>query len=274
MKKFKITSRISIGSGAPLVFIAGPCVIESEALCLSIASHLRAVSKKLKVPVIFKASFDKANRSSAASFRGPGLKEGLAVLKKIKAKTGLPILTDIHEPGQALEAAGVVDILQIPAFLCRQTDLLLAAADTGLPVNVKKGQFMAPDEVRHIIGKVKSRGNSRVLITERGTTFGYHNLVVDMKGLPLMRSFGCPVVFDATHAVQYPASGEGITGGDRTLVPVLARAAAGAGVDGFFFEVHPYPDRAKSDAANSLPLGAFEGLARILVDIDRAAKAR
>ena len=272
--KIKLTRNIFIGAGCPLVFIAGPCVIESERLCLSIAAHLKAASKRLKLPVIFKASFDKANRSSASSFRGPGLKEGLCILKKVKDKTGLPLLTDIHEPGQAAEAAEVVDILQIPAFLCRQTDLLFAAADTGLPVNVKKGQFMAPDEARNIIEKIKGRGNTKIIITERGSTFGYHNLVVDMKGLPLMRSFGTPVIFDATHAVQRPASERGVTGGDRGLVPVLARAAAGAGVDGFFLEVHPDPARAMSDASNSLKLDAFEALARTLHQIDKAAKGR
>ncbi|MFH0920035.1 MAG: 3-deoxy-8-phosphooctulonate synthase [Fibrobacterota bacterium] len=272
--KLSLTSRITLGSGRPLLFIAGPCVIESEALCLAIASHLARVSKKIKAPVIFKASFDKANRSSASSFRGPGLVQGLAILKKVKAKTGLPVLTDIHEPHQAEKAAQVVDVLQIPAFLCRQTDLLYAAADTGLPVNVKKGQFMAPDEVGNIIHKMHARGNKKVFITERGTTFGYHNLVVDMKGLPLMRSLGVPVIFDATHSVQRPASGHGITGGDSSAIPVLARAAAGAGVDGFFMEIHPNPKAAKSDAANTLPLKAFEALAKKLIAVDRAASAR
>ncbi len=272
--KVKLTDAITIGSGCKPVFIAGPCVIESERLCISVAAYLRNISRKLKLPIIFKASFDKANRSSKSSFRGLGIDEGLKVLEKVRKVTGLAVLTDIHEPAQAKKAANVVDILQIPAFLCRQTDLLFAAADTGLPVNVKKGQFMAPDEVENIIDKIKGRGNKRIIITERGTTFGYHNLVVDMKGFPLMRSFGVPVIFDATHAVQMPGSEKGRTGGDRSLVPVLARAAAGAGVDGFFFETHPNPPKAMSDAANSIRLDSVEPLLLNLSAIDKAANAR
>jgi 2-dehydro-3-deoxyphosphooctonate aldolase (KDO 8-P synthase) len=270
----KLTDKITVGEGKPLFFIAGPCVIESEALCLKVASYLKKESESLKVPVIFKASFDKANRSAGSSFRGPGLEGGLKVLKNVKDKTGLPVLTDIHEAAQVAKAAKVVDILQIPAFLCRQTDLLFAAADSGLPVNVKKGQFMAPDEVGNIIEKIKSRGNKRVLITERGTTFGYHNLVVDMKGLPLMRDLGAPVIFDATHSVQRPAGGGNVTSGDGHLVPVLAKAAAAAGVDGFFLEIHPDPKHAKSDAANSLPMKGFSPLAKTLIRIDSIAGSR
>lgn len=267
--KVVITRTITVGHGKPLFFIAGPCVIESEALCLSIARSLRQMSARLKLPIVFKASFDKANRSSAVSFRGPGLERGLAILAKVKEATGLPILTDIHEPRQAARVAKVADIIQVPAFLARQTDLLFAAADTGAVVNVKKGQFMAPDEMGNVIAKLHSRGNRRILLTERGTTFGYHNLVVDMKGLAFMRALGVPVVFDATHSVQRPAGGGTVTSGDGPMVPVLSRAAAGAGVDGFFFEVHPRPARALSDAANTLPLSRFPVLARTLAAIDR-----
>jgi 2-dehydro-3-deoxyphosphooctonate aldolase (KDO 8-P synthase) len=270
----KITDKIKAGKDAPLFFIAGPCVIESEDLCLSIAKHLLAVSKRTKAPIIFKASFDKANRSAADSFRGPGLLEGLRILQKVKNVTGLPVLTDIHDPEQVEAAAEVVDILQIPAFLCRQTDLLFAAAETGLPVNVKKGQFMAPDEVVNIASKFKAKKNNRLMITERGTTFGYHNLVVDMKGFDEMRKTGLPLIFDATHSVQRPAGNGGKTGGDGHLVPLLSRAAAAAGVDGFFMEIHPNPPSAKSDAANSLHLSKFESLVKTIIAIDKAACGR
>jgi 2-dehydro-3-deoxyphosphooctonate aldolase (KDO 8-P synthase) len=270
--KIKLSPRISVGTGQKPIFIAGPCVIESEALCLNIARVLKRISGKLKVPVIFKASFDKANRSSIRSFRGPGLEKGLAVLEKVKEKTGLLITTDIHEPYQAEIAAKVADILQIPAYLCRQTDLLVAAAGTGKVVNVKKGQFLAPGDIKNIHAKVKAAGNRKMLITERGSCFGYHNLVVDMKGIPQMRSLGLPVIFDATHSVQQPGSGKGITLGDADMILPLARAAAGAGVDGFFMEVHPNPKRAKSDAANSLPLGKFEGVVKVLLDINKIVR--
>lgn len=253
-------------------FIAGPCVIESEALCLKIAKSLKDISRRLRAVIIFKASFDKANRSSVASFRGPGLEKGLAILKKVKEKTGLKICTDIHEPSQAARAAKVADILQIPAYLCRQTDLILAAAATGKPVNVKKGQFMAPEDAAQIIEKVKSRKNHKVMITERGTSFGYHNLVVDMRGLVTLRSFHVPVIFDATHSVQRPGAGKGITLGDRCMVAPLARAAAAVGVDGFFMEVHPDPSKAKSDAANSLALKDFETLAKVLIQIHEISR--
>jgi len=248
-------------------FIAGPCVIESGALCLEIARELARVSGRVNADIVFKASFDKANRTSVKSFRGPGLAKGLEILKKVKGETGLKVLTDIHEPSQAAKAAKVADILQIPAYLCRQTDLLLAAADTGKCVNVKKGQFLAPEDVANIIEKVLSRGNRQVMITERGTSFGYHDLVVDMRGLVILRSLGVPVIFDATHSVQRPGAGKGITLGDRKMVAPLARAAAAVGVDGFFMEVHPSPDRAKSDAANSLALRDFEALAEKLIQI-------
>ncbi len=255
-------------------FVAGPCVIESEKLTLSIAEKLKSIADTLSVRLIFKASFDKANRSAYNSFRGPGIIKGLSILKSVREQTGLKVLTDVHDANQAEKAGKVVDVLQIPAFLCRQTDLIFAAADTGLPVNVKKGQFMAPDEVGNIIEKINSRGNRQVMITERGTTFGYHNLVVDMKGLYEMRQFGVPIIFDATHSVQRPAELGRITGGDSRLAPVLARAAAAVGVDGFFMEVHPIPTKAKSDAANSLSLKDFGKLVSTLIDIDRAACGR
>ena len=255
------------------MFIAGPCVMESEMLCLTVARTLKEIGVRQKVNMIFKASFDKANRSSVKSFRGPGLKAGLSVLKKVKDMTGLPVLTDIHEPAQAKAAAAVVDILQIPAFLCRQTDLLLAAADTGKWVNVKKGQFLAPEDMIHIIDKLRSRGHHRILVTERGTSFRYHNLVVDMRSLVTLRAFGVPVIFDATHSVQQPGGGQGITLGDRRMVAPLARAAAAVGVDGFFMEVHPEPNKAKSDAANTLALSALEPLIIRLLQIQRAAES-
>jgi 2-dehydro-3-deoxyphosphooctonate aldolase (KDO 8-P synthase) len=225
------------------------------------------------VPLIFKASYDKANRTSLSSFRGPGLDDGLKTLAEVKARTGLPLLTDIHEASHAAPAAAVVDVLQIPAFLCRQTDLLTAAARTGKPVNVKKGQFLAPRDMRHVVGKLESAGAAGILVTERGSSFGYNNLVVDMRGLPMMRELGHPVVFDVTHSLQLPGAGDGVTGGLAEYIDPLARAAVAAGVDAVFMEVHQDPGTAKSDAGNALRLDRLEGLLRQLVEIDRIAKA-
>ncbi len=244
--------------------IAGPCVIEDPELTLDIARELQAVAQRLDLPLIFKASFDKANRTSITSFRGPGLEEGLKVLAEVKRATGLPVISDIHTPAQAEAAATVLDVLQIPAFLCRQTDLLLAAAATGRVINVKKGQFVAPHDVGPILGKVLEAGNRQVWLTERGYSFGYNNLVVDMRGFGQMRAFGCPVVFDATHSVQLPGGQGTCSGGDRDFIAPLAQAAVAAGADAVFLEVHPRPDQARCDGPNSLPLAQVEALLRRL----------
>ncbi|HEX7549578.1 MAG TPA: 3-deoxy-8-phosphooctulonate synthase [Candidatus Methylomirabilis sp.] len=270
IREVAIGGRVRIGSGHPLALIAGPCVLESSALSLEIAAFLADLSRRLDLPVVFKGSFDKANRSSAASSRGPGEEEGLRILAMVKERFELPVTTDIHEPAQAQRVAEVADLLQIPAFLCRQTDLLVAAAGTGRPVNIKKGQFMAPADMKNAVGKVTTAGNGAVLLTERGTTFGYNNLVVDFRGLPLMRTF-CPVVFDATHSVQRPGGAGSVSGGEREFVAPLARAAVAAGVDALFLEIHPDPDRALSDGPNSLPLGVVEPLMRTLRAIREAA---
>jgi 2-dehydro-3-deoxyphosphooctonate aldolase (KDO 8-P synthase) len=263
---------IAIGGGQPFVLIAGPCVIESESHATSLAGRLAEIARRVRVPLIFKASFDKANRTSGASFRGPGLEEGLRVLAAIKDRFHVPVLTDIHEPQQARAAAGVADILQIPAFLCRQTDLLVAAARTGRIVNIKKGQFLAPDDVKHAVAKVVDAGNPRVLVTERGTSFGYHNLVVDMRAFPMMRAQGVPVVFDVTHSLQLPGGGDGVTSGLAEYIEPLASAGVAAGVDGVFLEVHDDPARAKSDAQNALRLDLLEPLLRRLTAIDAIVK--
>jgi 2-dehydro-3-deoxyphosphooctonate aldolase (KDO 8-P synthase) len=253
--------------------VAGPCVVESEALTISIAKHLVELTADLGIPLIFKASFDKANRTSGKSFRGPGLAQGLKVLAAIKKRFGCPVLTDIHDATQVRSAARVIDVLQIPAFLCRQTDLLLAAAKTGRAVNVKKGQFLAPDDVNNIAAKLRAGGCKDYFITERGTTFGYHNLVVDMRGLASMRAAGHRVIFDATHSVQRPGGLGTSTGGDRTMAVVLARAAVAVGIDGLFLETHPEPDRSPSDGPNMIPLAQMEGLLRTLKSIHEATLA-
>ena len=263
---------ITIGGGSPFVLIAGPCVIESEAHALDLAGRLADIARRTHVPLIFKASYDKANRTSGRSFRGPGLDEGLRVLALIKSRYHLPILTDIHEPSHASAAADVADVLQIPAFLCRQTDLLVAAAKTGRIVNIKKGQFLAPDDVTHAVAKVVNAGNPRVLLTERGTSFGYHNLVVDMRAFPMMRAQGVPVVFDVTHSLQLPGGGDGVTAGQAEYIVPLASAGVAAGVDGVFLEVHEEPARAKSDAQNALRLDALEPLLQRLIAIDAITK--
>jgi 2-dehydro-3-deoxyphosphooctonate aldolase (KDO 8-P synthase) len=264
---------VTFGPGHPLVFIVGPCVIESQAHTLDLALRLQAIAGRVGVPLVFKASYDKANRTSLSSFRGPGLEAGLHVLAEVKARTGLPVLTDIHEPPHAAAAAQVVDILQIPAFLCRQTDLLVAAANTGKTVNVKKGQFLAPRDMRHVVAKLEGAGARGIVLTERGSTFGYNNLVVDMRALPMMRELGRPVVFDVTHSLQLPGAGDGVTAGLAQYIEPLARAGVAVGVDGVFMEVHEDPPRAKSDAANALPLDRIEAVMRQLVELDRIAKA-
>jgi 2-dehydro-3-deoxyphosphooctonate aldolase (KDO 8-P synthase) len=262
---------LTIGDGSPLAFILGPCVIESAAHALDLAVAIRDIASRCGVPVIFKASYDKANRTSRSSFRGPGLDAGLQVLADVKAKTGLPLLTDIHEADQVGPVAQVVDILQIPAFLCRQTDLVVAAARTGKAINVKKGQFMAPGDMRHVAAKVAAEGNEALLITERGVSFGYHNLVVDMRSLPMLRKLGYPVVFDVTHSLQLPGAGDGVTAGEAEYIEPLASAGVAAGVNAVFLEVHEEPSRAKSDAANALKLSLLEPLIQRLVRIHAAA---
>ncbi len=272
MNTVTIAKGVTAGGPGPL-FIAGPCVIESEEHVRALALQLASWARELHLNLVFKASFDKANRTSITSFRGPGLTRGLEILKSLRAESGLPVLTDIHEPAQAEAAAEVVDILQIPAFLCRQTDLLLAAARTGKVVNVKKGQFLAPQDMAHVVGKLEKGGASAILLTERGSCFGYQNLVVDMRGLPMMQSLGWPVIFDATHSVQLPGAGGGTSSGQREFIPVLAQAAAAAGADGFFFEVHDNPAKALSDGPNALPLAQFPPLAKRLAGLRRLARA-
>ncbi len=261
-----------IGDGYPLAVIAGPCVIESLALCREVAAEAKAVCAELGLPFIFKASFDKANRTSSGSFRGDGLDRGLEVLAAIKAEFGIPVLTDIHETWQVAPVAEVVDVLQIPAFLSRQTDLLIAAGESGRVVNVKKGQFLAPWDMKNVVEKVRGTGNTNLLLTERGASFGYNTLIVDMRSLPTMRALGCPVVFDATHSVQQPGGQGSSSGGQREFIPALLRAAVAAGVDALFLEVHPQPERALSDAATMLPLSQLRALLRAAKAIDEVVK--
>ena len=267
-----VDARLSIGGGEPLAFIAGPCVIESEEHAVRMARALARIAKDLGVPYIFKSSFDKANRSAASSFRGPGLREGLRILKTVKQDAGVPVLSDIHEPGQAEPAAEVLDVLQIPAFLCRQTDLLLAAGRTGKAVNIKKAQFLSPWDIRHAADKVLSTGNERILLTERGSTFGYGNLIVDYRSLVVMRRLGWPVVMDATHAVQLPGGQGDRSGGESHFIPYLARAAAAVGIDALFCEVHDNPAAAKSDGPNALDLALVESLLRQVLAIDAVTR--
>jgi 2-dehydro-3-deoxyphosphooctonate aldolase (KDO 8-P synthase) len=261
------------GPGQPLTVIAGPCVIETPDLCLRIAEALAVLASRLPIQVVFKASYDKANRTSGGSFRGPGIDAGLAVLDRVRQATGLPVTTDVHLPDQATAAGQVCDMLQIPAFLCRQTDILLAAAATGRAINVKKGQFVAPGDMRHAVAKLLAGGCHDILLCERGTFFGYGRLVNDFTGLAVMRSFGVPVIFDATHSVQQPASRGGATGGDRRLVEPLARAAAAVGVDGVFFETHPDPDSSPSDGPNMVPLADLGGVLERVLRIHEARLA-
>ena len=269
LPSFKLDG-LNLDSG--LFLIAGPCVIESEAHALKMAEAISAVARKLQIPYIFKASYDKANRTSLQSFRGPGLEEGLRILEKIKSETDVPVLTDVHEAVDMPAVADVVDVVQIPAFLCRQTDLLVAAAKHAKSINIKKGQFVSPWDMRHAVEKVRASGNDNIFLTERGSSFGYNNLVVDMRSLAIMRQFA-PVVFDATHSVQLPSSGAGgkaVSGGQPEYIPLLARAAVAAGVDGVFMEVHDNPAEAKSDGANALPLGDLEAVLRELLAIKSA----
>lgn len=263
---------ITVGAGHPLVLMAGPCVVESEAHATGLAEALVDITSRVGVPFIFKASYDKANRTSIKSYRGPGITEGLRVLGAIKKRFGVPIVTDIHEAHEAAIAAEVADVLQIPAFLSRQTDLIVAAARTGRVVNIKKGQFLAPDDMKHAVAKVIDAGNPNVIVTERGSSFGYHNLVVDMRGFPMMRERGIPVIFDVTHSLQLPGGGDGVTAGLAQYITPLASAGVAAGVDGLFLEVHEEPSRAKSDAQNALRLELLEPLLRRLLAIDQIVK--
>lgn len=262
---FELAPGVKLGEGR-FVLIAGPCVVESRDLIFDTAGALSEMASSLGIPFVFKASYDKANRTRHDSFRGIGAEEALGILKDARKELKVPVLTDVHESTQAREAAECVDVLQIPAFLCRQTDLLTACGETGLAVNIKKGQFMAPEDMRNAVDKVRDTGNPKAALTERGTTFGYHNLVVDMRGLVTMREFA-PVIFDVTHSVQQPGGRGGSSGGQREFGPVLARAAAAVGVDGFFIETHPNPDRALSDGPNMIPLGEMKQLLEILLAI-------
>jgi 2-dehydro-3-deoxyphosphooctonate aldolase (KDO 8-P synthase) len=269
VRPVKINKGVIFGGKNPLVLIAGPCVIESPDGTLKIAEAIKKITSKLRIPFIFKASYDKANRTSINSFRGPGLYEGLKILSQIKSKLGVPILSDVHDVNQAQMAGEILDIIQIPAFLCRQTDLIVAAAKTGKTVNVKKGQFMAPWDVSGIIKKMQEAGNHNLLLTERGVSFGYNNLVSDFRSLSIMRSLGYPVIFDATHSVQKPGGLGHASGGESQYIPLLARCAVAAGVDAIFLETHPNPARALSDGPNSLPLKNLEKLLKELMAIDR-----
>src|SRR5262245_4668859 len=271
--RIRIAEGVEAGSGAPLLLIAGPDSIESEAHALSMAKALAEIAKARGVPLVYKSSFDKANRTSAASFRGPGLEWGLAILARVKKETGLPVTTDFHTPDQAAKLAPVVDLLQVPAMLSRQTDMLVAAASTGRPVNVKKGQFLAPWDIGPAIAKAQGAGKGGVMVTERGATFGYNNLVVDFRGIPRMRALGVPVCFDATHSVQLPGGLGDASGGERAFIAPLARAAVAVGVDAVFFEVHDDPAHALCDGPSQIPLAAFPEILDGILAIDRAARA-
>jgi len=273
VKKVKINDNIEIGGNNRFTFIGGPCVIESEELVMEIAQRIKTICEKLNINYIFKASFDKANRSSINSFRGPGLEKGLKILAKIKEKYNLPVVTDVHESYQCEALAKVVDMIQIPAFLCRQTDLLIAAANTGLPINIKKGQFLAPWDMKNVVTKMEESGNDKILLCERGNTFGYNNLVVDMRSLLEMRKFGYPIVFDVTHSVQKPGGLGDATSGDREYVFPLMRAGLAVGVDAIFAEVHPDPDKAKSDGPNMLYLDQLEDILVSSIKIDDLVKS-
>jgi 2-dehydro-3-deoxyphosphooctonate aldolase (KDO 8-P synthase) len=263
-----------VGLDRPLFLIAGPCVVESEQLQVDTAGTLKEIAARVGVPFIFKSSFDKANRSSVSSFRGLGMEEGLRILDEVKRQVGVPVLTDVHEYTPFDEVAAVVDVLQTPAFLCRQTDFIQRVARAGRPVNIKKGQFLAPWDMTHVVDKARAAGNDQIMVCERGASFGYNNLVSDMRSLAVMRDTGCPVVFDATHSVQLPGGQGATSGGQREFVPVLARAAVAAGVAGLFAETHPDPDKALSDGPNAWPLDQMEALLETLVELDQAVKRR
>jgi len=261
-----------VGINAPLFLIAGPCVIESEALAIETAGYLKEMCQQLSIPFIYKSSFDKANRSSMGSYRGPGFEKGLMILEKVKAQIGVPVLTDVHEDTPLLEVASVVDVLQTPAFLCRQTNFIQKVAAMNKPVNIKKGQFLSPWEMKHVVAKAKACGNEDIMVCERGVSFGYNNLVSDMRSLKIMRETACPVVYDATHSVQLPGGNNGVSGGQREFIPVLARAAVAAGIAGLFMETHPDPDKALSDGPNSWPLDKMKALLQSLIEIDTVFK--
>jgi 2-dehydro-3-deoxyphosphooctonate aldolase (KDO 8-P synthase) len=261
-----------VGGQQPFFLIAGPCVIESAALCQEIAGQLKEVTAALKIPYIFKASYDKANRSSRESFRGPGIEAGLKVLEEVRRAVGVPVLTDVHEDTPLAEVAAVADVLQTPAFLCRQTNFIINTASQGKPVNIKKGQFLSPAEMQNVVDKARSTGNQHIMVCERGFSFGYNNLVSDMRSLSIMRATGCPVVFDATHSVQLPGGQGSASGGQREFIPVLARAAVAAGIAGLFMETHPRPAEALSDGPNAWPLVRMAPLLRTLIELDRAVK--
>ncbi|NDH08765.1 MAG: 3-deoxy-8-phosphooctulonate synthase [Gammaproteobacteria bacterium] len=263
---------ISVGLNSPLLVIAGPCVIESELMAMTTAEHLKALSDALSMPIIYKSSFDKANRSSVHSYRGPGIAKGLEILHAVKTQFDLPILTDVHEDTPLDEVASVVDVLQTPAFLCRQTNFIQHVAATMKPVNIKKGQFLSPWEMKHVVAKAKATGNGNIMVCERGASFGYNNLVSDMRSLSIMRDTACPVIFDATHSVQLPGAGDGKSSGNREFVPVLARAAVAAGIAGIFMETHPNPDEALSDGPNTWPLHLMKDLLTQLKQIDMVIK--
>lgn len=265
-------SGVSIGYGKQIVLIAGPCVIENEEVTIRIAKSLKSITQKHGVPFIFKASYDKANRTSIRSFRGPGLKRGLEILKEIRSSLEIPVLSDVHRFEEIEPASEVLDVLQIPAFLCRQTDLIVEVARTGKPINIKKGQFMAPHDIIHVIEKAASTGNESIMVTERGYCFGYNNLVTDIRALPVMRSFGYPVIYDATHSAQRPGGMGSSSGGEREMVPYLARAAVAAGIDGLFLEVHEDPEKALSDGPNSFPLQRLSELLELIIKIDSIVK--
>jgi 2-dehydro-3-deoxyphosphooctonate aldolase (KDO 8-P synthase) len=265
-RNFKI-GNVEIGLDAPLFVMAGPCVIETKTGCLDIATRLVSISKRVGVGMIFKASFDKANRSSISSFRGPGLEKGLEILAAVRQKSDLPVMTDVHEPAQAAAVGEVVDCLQVPAFLCRQTDLLCACAQTGKPVNVKKGQFLSPYEMKNVVEKIRACDNEKIILTERGTFFGYNRLVNDMTAIEIMKTLGFPVVFDVTHSTQQPGGLGYATAGRREMAPILAKAAIAAGANGLFIEVHPEPEKAKSDAASIMPIGWLEDLLKVCKEI-------
>lgn len=261
-----------VGLDMPLLLIAGPCVIESESLVFEVAGHMQEITAKLKIPYIFKASFDKANRSSHGSFRGVGIDTGLAILQKVKQQLDLPILTDVHEDTPLMEVASVVDVMQTPAFLCRQTNFIQSVAACGLPVNIKKGQFLSPWEMKQVVQKARAMGNSQLMVCERGTCFGYNNLITDIRSLVIMRETECPVIFDATHSVQLPGAGGSHSGGQREFIPALARAAVAVGISGLFMETHPRPQEALSDGPNSWPLSQMESLLEQLVQLDQQVK--
>lgn len=277
MKSFEISilpggKTVPVGPDYPLLLLAGPCALESGELGWRIAKEMKEICERLGISYVFKASFDKANRTSLDSFRGPGLRNGLRQLDRIRQEVGVPVVSDVHETSQMDLAADALDIIQIPSFLCRQTDLLVAAAKTGKTVNLKKGQFMSPWDMKHAVDKLRSAGCDHILLTERGASFGYNNLVVDMRSLPVMRSFGCPVIFDATHSVQLPGGMGGSSGGQREFIPTLSRAAMAAGIDGLFMEVHPDPDKALCDGPNSIPLDEVESLLEQLLVVREAVR--